>query len=174
VYAASSSLALGGTLTLDGHGDPTAVFIFQIGSTLTTWPESSVNLMNGAQACNVFWQVGSSATLDTASVFTGTIMAFTSITMNTGAVVEGQALALNGAVTLDSNQFTRRYGVERNQRVCGGERARAHRTDRARRAHARTRPRARPDRWHLSRARPCSWPSPRLTVDTSCTATRRG
>jgi hypothetical protein len=105
VYNASSSLALNGALTLDGQGDPNAVFIFQIGSTLTTGSASSVNLINGAQACNVFWQVGSSATLGTASSFKGTILALTSITVTTSAVIDGRALARNGSVTLDSNTF---------------------------------------------------------------------
>ncbi len=107
VYRAASSLNLTGTVTLDAQGDPNAVFIFQIGSTLITAPASNVSLVNGAQACNVFWQVGSSATIDTTSSFKGSILALTSITVNTGAVIEGQALARNGAVTLDTNTITR-------------------------------------------------------------------
>jgi hypothetical protein len=103
VYRASSSLGLTGTVTLNGHGDASAIFIFQAGSTLITASSSDVLLENGAQACNVFWQVGSSATLGTDSTFTGTIMALTSISLNTGAVVYGRALARNGAVTLQSN-----------------------------------------------------------------------
>jgi type VI secretion system secreted protein VgrG len=103
VYRASSSLGLTGTVTLDGHGDASAVFIFQAGSTLITASSSDVVLENGAQACNVFWQVGSSATLGTDSTFSGTIMALTSISLNTGATIYGRALARNGAVTLQSN-----------------------------------------------------------------------
>jgi hypothetical protein len=103
VYSASSSLGITGTLTLDGGGDPNAVFIFQIGSTLTTASSSVVNLVNGAQACNVFWQVGSSATLGTNSTFSGNILALTSITVTTGTTIFGRALARNGSVTLDSN-----------------------------------------------------------------------
>jgi hypothetical protein len=106
VYNSTGPLALSGTLTLDGQGDPNAVFIFQIASTQTTATASSVNLTNGATACNVFWQVGSSATLGTTSTFVGTIMALTSITVTTGTVVEGRALARNGAVALDKNTFT--------------------------------------------------------------------
>jgi hypothetical protein len=106
VYNSASSLALSGTLTLDGQGDPEAVFIFQMGSTLTTASASHVKLINGAQASHVFWQVGSSATLGTASSITGTIMALASITVTTGVAIEGHALALNGAVTLDSNTIT--------------------------------------------------------------------
>jgi hypothetical protein len=106
VYNSSGPLALSGTLTLDGQGDPNSVFVFQIASTLTTASASYINLTNGAQACNVFWQIGSSATLGTDSVFRGTIMALTSITVTTGAVVQGRALARNGSVTLDSDTFT--------------------------------------------------------------------
>jgi hypothetical protein len=106
VYNASSSIGLTGTVTLDGEGDLNAVFIFQVGSTLTTASASTVALLNDAQACNVFWQIGSSATLGTDTTFVGTIMALTSITANTGATVDGRALARNGAVTLDSNIFT--------------------------------------------------------------------
>jgi len=101
------TLGLTGALTLDGAGDPNAVFIFQASSTLTTATASSVVLIGSAQACNVFWQVGSSATLGTASDFAGTIMALTSISATTGATIEGQLLARNGAVTLDTNTITR-------------------------------------------------------------------
>lgn len=106
VYKSTSSLAATGALTLDGQGNYGSVFIFQIATTLMTGSASSIILTNGAQACNVFWQVGSSATLGTASRFKGTILALTSITLTTGATVEGRALARNGAVTLDSNVFT--------------------------------------------------------------------
>ena len=80
-----------------------AVFIFKIGSTLTTASSSSVSVINGGQNCNVFWQVGSSATLGTTSTVQGTIIALTSITLTTGATLSGRAIARNGAVTLDSN-----------------------------------------------------------------------
>jgi hypothetical protein len=100
VYNASSSIGLTGTLTLDAQGNPHAVFIFQVGSTLTTASASHVNLVNGAQACNVYWQIGSSATLGTSSVFVGDILALTSISITNGVTVHGRALARNGAVTL--------------------------------------------------------------------------
>lgn len=106
VYKADSSTQITGPLTLDAGGNPDAVFIFQVGSDLTTATSSSVVMLNDAQSCHVFWQVGASATLGTNSTFVGTIMALTSITANTGATVEGRALARNGSVTLDSNVFT--------------------------------------------------------------------
>ena len=102
VYKSTSSLAISGDVTLDAQGDPAAVFIFQISSTLTTGSGSHIVLANGASACNVFWQVGSSATLGTNSVFKGNILALTSITITTGVNLEGRALARNGAVTLDA------------------------------------------------------------------------
>ena len=107
VYKSSSSLGLTGDLTLDAHGDPNAVFIFQVGSTLTTASGSRVVFLDGAQACHVYWQVGSSATLGTGSTLRGSILALTSITLTTGATVEGRALARNGAVTMDTNTITR-------------------------------------------------------------------
>lgn len=106
VYSHGSGMALTGTVTLDAQGDPNAVFIFQAASTLITAPNSTVALINGASPCNVFWQVGSSATLDTNTTFVGTVMALTSATLNTGADVEGRILARNGAVTLDTNLIT--------------------------------------------------------------------
>jgi len=107
VYTSATSLGLTGTLTLNAGGDPNAVFIFQAGSTLTTAAASRVSLTNGAQACNVFWQIGSSATLGTSTSFMGNILAMTSITLNTGATVDGRVLARNGAVTLDTNTISR-------------------------------------------------------------------
>ena len=106
VYKSTSSLAVSGDVTLDAQGDPNAVFIFQISSTLTTGSGSHVILANSAKACNVFWQVGSSATLGTYSVFKGNILALTSITITTGVNLEGRALARNGAVTLDTDVIT--------------------------------------------------------------------
>jgi hypothetical protein len=107
VYTSASSLGLSGDLTLDGRGDPNAVFVFQAGSTLTAGSASRVLLIGGAQPCNVFWQVGSSATIGTSSAFAGNILALTSISMTTGATLNGRALARNGAVTLDTNTITR-------------------------------------------------------------------
>jgi hypothetical protein len=107
VRTASSSLLLSsGSVTLDAQGNPDAVFIFQIGSTLITGSNTSVSLINGAQACNVFWQVGSSATLGTGTRFVGTVMSLASITANTAATIHGRLLARNGAVTLDTNTIT--------------------------------------------------------------------
>jgi hypothetical protein len=107
VYTASTSLLLSsGSVTLNAQGDPNAVFIFQIGSTLTTSSNTSVSLINGAQACNVFWEVGSSATLGTGTHFVGTIMAADSITANTGATIHGRLLAQTAAVTLENNVIT--------------------------------------------------------------------
>jgi hypothetical protein len=107
VYNSASSMDLTGTLTLNGQGRDDSVFIFQVGSALTTASASQVRLVNGAQGCNVFWQIGSSATLGTGSTFEGSVMALTSITANTGARVHGRLLARNGAVTLDTNRITR-------------------------------------------------------------------
>lgn len=107
VYCFSTSAQLTGALTLDGQGNPEADFVFKTGSTLVTASASSVVLVNQAQACRVFYQVGSSATLGTNSQFVGTIMALTSITATTGTSVQGRLLARNGAVTLDTNSVTR-------------------------------------------------------------------
>ena len=109
VYKTGSvpSLGLTGNLTLDAQGDPGAVFIFQAASTLVTATDSSVTLVNGARACNVYWQIGSSATLGTRTAFKGTIMALTSISANDGVTVDGRLLARNGAVTLINDTITR-------------------------------------------------------------------
>jgi hypothetical protein len=104
VYKQSTSLGITGNLTLDGGGDANGFWIFQIGSTLITAAGNShIILINGANARNVYWQVGSSATLGTNTIFQGTIMAQASITATTGATLNGRALARTGAVTLDSN-----------------------------------------------------------------------
>jgi len=106
VYRFSSSAQLTGTLTLDALGDPGAIFVFQIGSTLTTASNSSVVVLNNAGDCNIFWQVGISATLGTTTAFKGNILALTSITLNTGATVSGRILARNAAVTMDDNDVS--------------------------------------------------------------------
>jgi type VI secretion system secreted protein VgrG len=104
VYCFSSSAQLTGKLTLNALGDLNAVFVFQIVSTLTTAPGSSVVFTNGGQGDSVFWQVGSSALIDTTTAFAGNILALTSITLNTGATITcGRALARNGQVAMDSN-----------------------------------------------------------------------
>ncbi|HEY2706098.1 MAG TPA: ice-binding family protein, partial [Candidatus Dormibacteraeota bacterium] len=107
VYCYPSAAQLTGTLTLDGGGDPNSLFLFKVGSTLTTASSSRVALVNGGP-CGVFWQIGSSATLGTDTVFVGTMLVNTSITLNTRAgILPGRALTQTGAVTLDSNHITR-------------------------------------------------------------------
>jgi type VI secretion system secreted protein VgrG len=107
VYFFSSTAFLTGTLTLDGLGDPNAPFVFQVGSALNVANTSTVILVNGANAGNVYWQVGSSATLGTGAAFQGNILAMASITIQTGATIKpGRALARTGAVTLDFNTVT--------------------------------------------------------------------
>jgi hypothetical protein len=103
VYKDPSSFAITGNLTLNAQGNPNAVWIFQAGSTLTAADASHITLINGARADNIFWQVGSSATLNSGSSFEGNILASASITMISGATVDGRLLALGGTVTLDSN-----------------------------------------------------------------------
>lgn len=105
VYCFSTSAQLTGTLKLNAQGNADAVFIFKMGSTITTASGSSVAVVNGGQDCNVFWRVGSSATIGTTTQFVGNIVALTSITMNTKAKLNGRALARNGAVTLDTNRI---------------------------------------------------------------------
>jgi len=107
LYKNSSTVMLSsGNVTLDAQGNANAVFIFQIASTLTTLGSTQVVLAGGAQAKNVFWQVGSSATLGTNSIFKGTILALQAITLDTGATLQGRALARNAAVTFDDNTVT--------------------------------------------------------------------
>jgi len=103
----SPTFGLTGTLTLDGQGDSSSEFIFQAGSTLITASNSRILLVNGAQACHVAWQVGSSATFGTGTQFVGDVMSQISITANTAATFEGRLLARDGAVTLDTNTITR-------------------------------------------------------------------
>lgn len=104
--SADGTFGITGTLTLDAQNNPDAVFIFKTTSTLITAGSSIVTLINGAQSCNVFWQVGSSVTLGTDSTFKGNIIAMTSATLTTGANVEGRVLTRDGAVTLDTNTVT--------------------------------------------------------------------
>jgi Ice-binding-like len=105
-HASTANITAASPLTLNGQGDANAVFVFQASSDLVTASSSVVQLENGAQACNVFWEVGSSATLSSSSTFVGTLMALTSATLNTGATVQGRILARNGDVTLDHNTIT--------------------------------------------------------------------
>jgi Ice-binding-like/Bacterial Ig-like domain (group 3) len=108
VYASpAGTFGITGTLTLDAQGDPGAIFIFKAASTLITASSSGVNLINGARACNVFWQVGSSATLGTYSIIRGNVMALASVTVTTGVTVDGRVLARSAAVTLDTDTITR-------------------------------------------------------------------
>jgi hypothetical protein len=107
VYCVSAGPSnLTGTLTLNGQGNPSAVFVFQMASTLITSPGSTVLLTNSANACSAEWQVSSSATIDVGTTFVGNILALTSITMNSGANLTGRALARNGAVTLNTNNVS--------------------------------------------------------------------
>jgi hypothetical protein len=106
VYSVPSSLGITGTVNLDGGGNPNAVFVFHIPSTLTTAAASVVNLINGTKPCNVYWIVGSSATIGTTTTMKGVIIAQASVTLTTGATLTGNAFALTGAVTMDSNTIT--------------------------------------------------------------------
>jgi hypothetical protein len=106
VYCFATAAQLTGTLTLNAQGNPNAQFFFKIGSTLTTASNSVVQVINGGSNCNVFWQIGSSATIGTATTMAGNILALTSITATTGANVSGRLLARNGAVTLDTNHVS--------------------------------------------------------------------
>lgn len=105
--SAAGTFGITGTVTLDGQGNPNAVFIFKMASTLITAPSSRVVLTNSAQACNVYWQVGSSATLDTNSIFVGNLLALTSITDAGSSNVNGRLLARNGAVDLENTTITK-------------------------------------------------------------------
>ncbi|WNV85286.1 ice-binding family protein [Umezawaea sp. Da 62-37] len=112
VYASpAGTFGITGTVTLDAQGDPNAVFIFKAASTLTTASASNVVLVNGARSAEVFWLVGSSATLGTYSVLRGNVMALASITVTTGVLVDGRAMARTAAVTLDTATITRPTGV---------------------------------------------------------------
>jgi hypothetical protein len=106
LYKSTGTLSLTGTVTLDAGGDTNGVYIFQVASSLTTAPGSAVVLAGGAKASNIFWQVGSSVSLGTTTSFKGTIMALASVSLATGAQLEGRALARNASVTLDNNNVT--------------------------------------------------------------------
>ena len=106
VYSVSSSLTITGTVTLDGEGDPDAIFVFQIPTTFLPTSSTIVSLINNAQPCNVYWVTGSSATLDTGANVVGNIIANISVTFDTGASLTGKAFALTGSVTLDTNIIT--------------------------------------------------------------------
>ena len=106
VYNATAALGITGTLTLDGQGDPDAIFIFQLAADLVTASDSQVVLTDGAQAANVFWQVGTTVTLGSGSSFAGNILALTSITAVTGAAIQGRALVINGEVILEDNTIS--------------------------------------------------------------------
>jgi hypothetical protein len=108
----AGTFGITGTLTLDAQGNPNAVFIFKAASTLITASASSVNLVGGARSSNVFWQVGSSATLGTYSILRGNVMALASITVTTGVTVDGRTLARTAAVTLDTDTITRPTGIQ--------------------------------------------------------------
>ncbi|MHB8962952.1 MAG: ice-binding family protein [Saccharofermentanales bacterium] len=102
-YSTEGTFLITGTLTLDAENDPDGVFIFLTTATLITADNSSIDLVNAARYCRIFWKVGSSATLGVNSHFVGHLFALTSITANTGASIQGQLLARNGAVTLHAN-----------------------------------------------------------------------
>jgi hypothetical protein len=108
LYKSTSSLALSsGDVTFDAKGDASAVFIIQIASSLTTTSGRKVILSGGASASNIFWQVGSSVTFGTTTVFKGTVMAMQSITFNTGATLDGKALARIGGITMAGNTIVK-------------------------------------------------------------------
>lgn len=106
VYRFDSSAQLTGNLKLDAQGDPEALFVFQVVSTLVTSVGATATVINEGDQCNVFWQVGSSATIGVNTIFVGNMIATASITLNTEAKIWGRALALNGAVTMDNNEVT--------------------------------------------------------------------
>ena len=106
VYTTGANIGISGKLTLDAKGDPNAVFIFRAGSNLTTSSASSMSMTNGGSQCNVYWLVGSSATLGANSTFLGTVLSSSNITAETGATIFGRLLALKGATVLDNNLIT--------------------------------------------------------------------
>lgn len=106
VYCFDTTAGLTGDLTLDGGGNKEGVWIFQLGTAITTAPKSSVVMAGGGSPCNVFWQVGSSATLGTGTAFAGNVLAAASVTLVSGSTLVGRALALNAAVTSDGNDIS--------------------------------------------------------------------
>jgi ice-binding like protein len=171
-YRYSSSAQLTGALTLDAEGDPNAQFVFEIGSTLTTASASSVVLVNGASPCNVYWQVGSSATLGTTTAFQGNLMTLADISLNNGATVIGRLLARSaGAITLINNYLSRpgcttdTTSDDTAAREAAATRARA-------RAQARARARARWAARHRGRASISR--APRAVCTDGFSATVRG
>ena len=122
VYCFASTASLSGALVLDAQANPAAQFVFKIGSALTTAPNSSVSVINGGSTCNVFWQIVSSATLDTDTVFVGNIVALASIVLNTRAqIVSGRALARTGSVTMEANHIDSRSCLVTNGSPCVSE-----------------------------------------------------
>lgn len=111
------SFILTGMLTLDARDNPNAVFIFRTATSLTTAPASIIKLINGARACNVFWQVGSSVTLGINSVFKGNILAFSSVTLMKGVNVEGRVLARMGGVSLNANTINEATCTDTNTKT---------------------------------------------------------
>jgi hypothetical protein len=120
-YRYTSSAQLTGALTLDAEGDPNAQFVFEITEALTTASASSVNLVNGASPCNVYWQVGSSATLGSTTAFQGNLMALTSISLNNGVTVLGRVLARNGEISLINDVLTKPLCAGETTGGSGGE-----------------------------------------------------
>jgi hypothetical protein len=120
-YRYTSSAQLTGALTLDAEGDPNAQFVFEITEALTTASASSVNLINGASPCNVYWQVGSSATLGSTTAFQGNLMALTSISLNNGVTVLGRVLARNGEISLINDVLTKPLCAGETTGGSGGE-----------------------------------------------------
>jgi hypothetical protein len=106
VYGSASSIHLAGAVTLNAGGDPSATFVFQVGTRLTTAPSSQVDLVNGAQSCNVFWLVATSAELGSDSSFRGTVMAQSDVRVDHSSSIDGRILTVNGAVTLNRDTIT--------------------------------------------------------------------
>jgi hypothetical protein len=117
LYSAAGAVADTGTVTLDAGGDANAVFVFQIGGALNMAAGANVTLTNGAQASNVFWQVNGAAAIGANATFAGTLMALDAIAVGAGSEVNGRALALNGAISLNSNEF---YSAPPTVTITGG------------------------------------------------------
>lgn len=117
MYSAAGAVSNTGTVTLDGEGDPNAVFVFQVGGALNMSAGAEVTLTNGAQASNVFWQVNGAAAIGANATFAGTIMALDAVAVGAGTEINGRALALNGAISLNSNEF---YSAPPTLTITGG------------------------------------------------------